>query len=215
VQSALSPHGDYSNPLQIDPLPNIDSHFIIAYNPLMTEIGRHVVVYGPACSGKTTVAESIAREINVPHIEIDAIYWLPGWEEKPLEEFRADLSAALSRSPDGWVCDGNYSRVRDLTLPQADTVVWLRPPFRVAFWRLLKRTIARCIDRKPLWGTNYESWRQSFLSRDSLLLYQITHWHRYDRKIIQDLVNIPHQASVIKLRSSREVEAFLASISPS
>ena len=108
----------------------------------MNEIGRRIVVYGAACSGKTTVAGSIAEKINVPHIEIDAIYWLPGWEEKPLEEFRADLSDALSQNPDGWVCDGNYSRVRDLTLPFADTVVWLRPPFRVAFWRLLKRTVA-------------------------------------------------------------------------
>ncbi len=183
-------------------------------NTVMTEIGRHVVICGPACSGKTTVAESIARKINLPHIEIDAIYWLPGWEEKPLEEFRADLSAALSRSLDGWVCDGNYSRVRDLTLPFADTVVWLRPPFRVAFWRLLKRTIARCIDRKPLWGTNYESWRQSFFSRDSLILYQITNWRRYDKKIIQDLENISHHAKVIRLHSSHEVEAFLASILP-
>lgn len=177
----------------------------------MTEIGRRIVIYGPTCSGKSTLARRIAQHLNIPCVELDAIFWKPDWVEKPLEEFRADVSAALIKYPDGWVCDGNYSRVRDLTLPQADTVVWLRPPFRLAFWRLLKRIIARCIDRKPLWGTNYESWRQSFFSRDSLILYQVTHWRRYDRKITHDLENIPHQASVIQLRSTREIDDFLAS----
>jgi adenylate kinase family enzyme len=179
----------------------------------MAEIGRYIVVYGPACSGKSTVARRLATAIDVPCIELDAIFWMPDWVEKPLDEFRADVSAALSRHPDGWVLDGNYSRVRDLILPFADTVIWLSPPFRVAFWRLLKRTVARCIDHKPLWGTNYESWRQSFFSRDSLILYQVINWRRYNKKIRQDLENIPHQASVIQLCSSREVETFLRSLS--
>ena len=129
--------------------------------------------------------------------------------ESPLDEFRADVSAALSKCSDGWVCDGNYSRARDLTLPLADTVIWLRPSFPVAFWRLLKRTIARASDGKLMWGTNRETWRGAFFSRDSLLLYQVTHWRYYDRKIIEDLKNIPHRATVIQLRSQKEVDAFL------
>ena len=132
--------------------------------------------------------------------------------ESPLGEFRAEVSAVLSRCADGWVCDGNYSRVRDLTLPVADTVVWLRPSFRVVFWRLLKRTIARCQDGKLMWGTNSETWRGAFFSPDSLLLYQITHWRRYDKHMIEDLKKIPHRAIVIQLRSQREVDAFLMAL---
>jgi len=41
---------------------------------------------------------------------------------------------------------------------------------------------------------------------------QVTHWRRYEKKIGKDLKEIPHQASVIRLRSSREIDAFLASI---
>ena len=178
----------------------------------MVKIGRRIVVYGPTGSGKTTVAAHLARRIGVPHVELDAIQWLPGWKEKPLEEFRTAVSALLNHHTDGWVFDGNYSQARDLILPLADTVVWLRPPFRVASWRLLKRTVTRSWKHEPLWGTNYESWRLSFLSRDSLLLYQMNHWRRHYERTRRALEDIPHQASVFELRSVRAIEEFLVSL---
>jgi adenylate kinase family enzyme len=177
----------------------------------MSAIGRRIIVCGPTCSGKSTLAKILSQRLYIKHVELDALYWKPDWKETPLEEFRADISAILEKNPDGWVIDGNYSETRDLTLPLADTVVWLHFPFRVAFWRLLKRTVSRCIDHKPLWGTNYESWRQAFFSRDSLILYQITHWRKYER-IGRNIQKIPHRATVIELCSSREVGAFLAGL---
>ena len=180
----------------------------------MVKTGRRIVVYGPTSSGKTTMARRIAQRIEVPQIELDAIFWTPNWVKKPLEEFRAEVSTILSSYTDGWVCDGNYSGVRDLVLPLADTVVWLRPPFRGAFWWLLKRTMIRLLNRELLWGTNQESWRQQFLSRDSLLLYQMTHWRRHQKRTRQALDEIPHRASVLELRSVRDIEEFLISLSP-
>lgn len=175
---------------------------------MVNSFGRRIVVYGPPGSGKTTLAEQISRRVGVPHIELDAINWKPGWVESSLEEFRVNVVAALEKCPDGWACDGNYSRVRDLILPHADTVVWLRPPFRVAFWRLVKRSLARSRDGKLLWGINRETWRQTFFSRQSLILYQVTHWRKYAR-IGDRLKEIPHQAQIVQLRSQKEVDDFL------
>jgi adenylate kinase family enzyme len=175
------------------------------------EIGRRVVVYGVACSGKSTLANRIAQSINVPHIELDALFWTTQWVGKPLEEFRSEVLTILDANPDGWVCDGNYSRVRDLILPLASTVVWLRPPFRIAFWRLLKRTITRCWNHELLWGNNRESWRLAFLHRDSLFLYLIRNWHRFHREVERALENTPHKALIIELYSAKEVNSFLAS----
>jgi len=170
------------------------------------------VVYGPTGSGKTTVAARIAECIGVPHIELDAIFWLPDWTKKSPEEFRAEVGALLDGYRDGWVCDGNYSALREFTLPQADAVVWLRLPFRVTFWRLLKRTVSRAWTREPLWGTNRESWRLSFLSRESLLLYAIRGRRRHLRGITQTLNEVSHKAEVYELRSAREAEDFLEKV---
>jgi len=178
----------------------------------MVNIGRRIVVYGSTGSGKTTVAARIARCLGVPHIELDAIHWLPGWVEKPLDEFRAELLALLDSHADGWVCDGNYSKVRDIVLPRADTVVWLRLPLWVIFWRLLKRTVSRAWNRESLWGTNYESWRLTFFNRDSLLLYALTAGRHAGDKAMRIHRAIPDGTTLYGLRSSGEVRAFLASL---
>ncbi|MFC1901147.1 AAA family ATPase [Chloroflexota bacterium] len=177
----------------------------------MSEIGCRIIICGPTCSGKSTMARQLAQRLDISHIELDALFWKPDWEETPRDEFLAGISAVLEKSPEGWVIDGNYSESRNLTLPLADTLIWLHLPFSVVFRRLLQRTVARCIDHKSLWGTNYETWRQSFFSRESLILYQVTHWRKYER-IGRNIQEIPHRATVIELCSPREVDAFLAGL---
>jgi adenylate kinase family enzyme len=175
----------------------------------MIDIGRHIVVYGPTGSGKTTVAADIARRLGVPHIELDAIFWLPDWKQKPLEQFRAEVESILNRYPDGWVFDGDNRRVRDLILPKVDTVVWLRLPLRATFWWLLKRTLHRILNRDMLWGTNRESWRQSFFSRDSLLLFSLTRGRHTGERAKSIRESIPAGTALYELRSTREVKAFI------
>ncbi len=175
-------------------------------------IGRRIAVYGQTGSGKSTLARELGHRLGLPVIELDALFHRPNWEPTPEDEFREKVLVALDKGADGWVCDGNYSMVREIVLPKADTVVRLRLPWRVSFWRLLKRTITRTWTKEPLWGINYESWRLTFLNRDSILLWGITHHRAHARNVERDLERIPHRASVIELRSTREVAAFLGSV---
>ena len=178
-------------------------------------LGRRIVIYGPTGSGKTTLARQIAERTGLPVVDLDTIFWLPNWTPNPVDQFRADLDSVLGGYPEGWVVAGNYSAIRDIVLPSVDTVVWLRPPFRVAFWRLFKRTVDRAWTKKPLWegNTNTESWRQSFFSRGSILLWSITNWKNHVKRTLRNLNEIEHHAQVIELRSGQEVRRFLASLS--
>jgi len=178
----------------------------------MIMVGRYVLVWGPASSGKTTLAKFIAQHIGVPHVELDAVFWQADWVENPAEEFRADVAAVLAKHPGGWVIDGNYGRIKDLVLPRADTVVWLRLPLRTVFGRVFRRTVGRIISREPLWGNNYETWGKAFFSRDSLLFYIVKNWRRHVRKTRQEIAAIPHHAEIIELRSPREVDNFIANL---
>ena len=184
---------------------------LILYNAAVSKSGRYFVIYGPVGSGKSTLAKQISQRIGVPHIELDDIFWLPGWVGKPADEFRADVTATLSKYANGWVCDGNYYELRPLFLPLADFVVWLCPPFRVAFWRLFKRTFSNCWSGKLLWGMNRDIWRQAFFSHKSILFYQVTHWRAYCR-MNKNLEEIPHRAIVIQLHSQKEADAFLSGL---
>ena len=176
-------------------------------------VGRRIAVYGPTGSGKSTVATTIGHRLGLPVIELDAIHWKPDWEPTPRDEFRSAVTEWLEAHPTEWVCVGNYlSPVGDLVLSQADTVVWLRLPFRLAFWRLLLRTLRRSFKRELLWGTNRESWRRTFLSRDSILLWCITSWRPHVHHVNAMLGEADHNASVVVLRSSKQVERFLADL---
>lgn len=115
---------------------------------------RRVSVVGISGAGKTTLARRLAAALEVPHVELDAIFHQPGWTKLPVEEFRACVGAELAA--DGWVVDGNYTAVRDLVWAAADTVVWFDRPRSTVMRRLIARTARRVITRQELWNGNRE-----------------------------------------------------------
>lgn len=173
--------------------------------------GRRLAFYGPTGCGKTSLGAEVARRLGLPHMDLDVAHWLPGWRGKPREQFRADVAEWLDARPGGWVCTGNYaSVVGDLVMARADTIVWLRLPFRIVFWRLLLRTLHRSFTWELMWGTNRETFRKGFLSRDSILLWCITHWRAHHRHVGAALAGHAGGAELVVLRSPRQVREWLS-----
>lgn len=139
-----------------------------------------VMVVGTSCSGKTTFARDLAGRLDVPHVELDAIHWLPGWQERETEEFKA-LITKETRS-DAWVTDGNYRAVHDILLKRATAIIWLNYPFPLTFWRAVKRTVHRALTGQKICGDNRESIRIAFFSRQSIILWVITSYRRRKRQ---------------------------------
>jgi len=174
--------------------------------------GRRILVWGPSGSGKTTLSRRIGAALGLPVVELDALFHKPDWQETPDDEFRAIIEERVREHGDGWVFDGNYRVGREVLLPLADRVVWLRPAFLPTYWRLARRTITRGLRGEELWNGNRESLRLAFLSRHSMLLWGITNWRPHVRKVRESLATIAHAAEVTELRSNREVEALLAGL---
>lgn len=172
--------------------------------------GRKIVVYGPSGSGKSTFARTLAGELGLPHIELDAIFHnRPDWNDATTEEFRAAVHERIAANPDGWVADGNYlSMVGDLLLDAADTAIWLRLPFRVVYPRLVHRTLRRAITREQLWGTNYERWRD-VLGPQSMLVWGIRMWRPTQRRTRAWLRDAPPGVRIVVLTTPGRVARFL------
>jgi adenylate kinase family enzyme len=170
---------------------------------------RRVHVVGTSGSGKSTVAAALARALGVPHVELDALHWLPGWQERPVDEFRAHLSAALATH--GWVVDGNYAaQSRDLVWAQVDTVVWLDLPRRTVMRQVVQRTARRWLRRERLWGSNRESLRKTLTSRDSVVWWAWSTHQRRRTEYSAALRSVPFR--VVHLRSRAEVDQWLAAV---
>ena len=171
---------------------------------------RRINVVGTSGSGKTTVGAALARRMDVPHVELDALAWLPGWVMVEPDELRARVIDAVAE--DAWVVDGNYSALRDLVWARADTVVWLDLPLRLVMWRIVRRTIGRAGRREVLWGTNRESLRMA-ISRDSVIWWALTTYRRRRREYPPLFAQHP-ELRVVRLRSDAETRRFLAGVGP-
>jgi adenylate kinase family enzyme len=175
-----------------------------------TKVGRRIAVVGTTGSGKTTLARAISRQLHIPHVELDALFWEADWvEAKPLV-FRERVTRALEG--DRWVVDGNYSVVRDVIWSRADTVVWLDLSLPVMLWRLTRRTLRRILFREVLWGNNRETWRGAFLGRDSLFWWQLTTYRRRRREYPAQLARPEYShLKSIRLRTPRAAQRWLRS----
>lgn len=149
-------------------------------SPTLTLPLRRVLVIGTTGSGKTTLAKQLAHKYQLHHVEADALRFLPNWQVRQPEEFRAIISENTP-AEGHWVIDGNYSVTRDITWPRAETVIWLDYPFHINLWRLSRRTFKRIWTKEDLWGTgNRETFRQQLQFNEDSLFYWLlkTYWKR-------------------------------------
>lgn len=174
---------------------------------------RRVSVVGNSGSGKTTVATAIARALEVPHLELDAVFHQPDWQPLEREAFLARVAQFIAG--DGWVVDGNYNAVRDLVWQRADTVVWMDLPRRQIMRQLTARTLRRMVMRTELWNGNTEPLRDLFRldPEQSILRWA---WTRHDTYAEQygpaqhDPAN--RHLKFVRLRSRAEAAQFVADL---
>ena len=172
-------------------------------------LARRINVIGTSSVGKTTTAAAIAALLRVPHVELDALHWEPGWREAAPDVLRARVRDAISG--DGWVVDGNYAMVRDLVWERVEAVVWLDLPLRTVLSRYVTRTIRRVARREELWSGNRESLSSHLFSRDSLLWWILTTYRRRRREYPPQLAARP-DILAIRLRSARAADRWLAEV---
>jgi adenylate kinase family enzyme len=172
-----------------------------------------VVVVGTSGCGKSTLAARLSERLDAPHIELDALYWGPGWTPRPEAEFRRRIAEAIAG--DRWIVDGNYGVARALVWPQATTVVWMNYNFVTVMRRVITRTIRRSLRREPLYSDNRESLGRAIGTRESIVWWALTTYARRRRNYGALRAERAYpQLRWIELRRPRDAEAWLASITP-
>ncbi|MFN8524182.1 MAG: adenylate kinase [Chloroflexota bacterium] len=173
---------------------------------------RRVVVVGTSSTGKSTLASTLARRLDVSFIELDALHWEPGWQPADREVFRARVQDATVG--DRWVVAGNYSAVRDLVWPRATLMIWLDYSLPRILWQLTRRTFARWWNQELLWGTNRERLWDHFLTRESLYWWVLSSYHRRKREY-SSLLMADSRGSfkMIRFGSPRETADWLSTAS--
>jgi adenylate kinase family enzyme len=167
---------------------------------------QRIVVLGTSGSGKSTLARQLGSRLSLPYFEMDSLHWNPSWKATPLPEFRHRVQQAVQQSR--WVTEGNYSVVRDLLLERADTLIWLDYSFGVVFSRLFSRSLRRIILQERVCNGNLETFAQTFLSRESVLLWAIQTYRRRRRQLSQ-LFAQRTDLKLVRFGHPRQTQAWL------
>jgi adenylate kinase family enzyme len=170
---------------------------------------RRIAIIGTTGSGKSALAERLAPLLDAELIELDALFWTPGWRPVLPELFRQRVEAATAG--ERWIIAGNYGQVRDLVWGRADTLVWLDFNLPVVLRRLTLRTVKRIVTRENLWNTdNRESLRVA-LGRQSIVRYALR-THRPNRTRFASDTADPRYAhlAVHRLESPRALDQWVA-----
>jgi adenylate kinase family enzyme len=170
-------------------------------------MNRVVVMATASCSGKTTLGRELARRLDAPFVELDALNHGPNWLQATPEELRRRVEPLIAGPR--WVVDGSYrSKLGDLVLERSDVVVWLDLPKRVWLPRLIRRTLRRALRRERLWNDNRETIWNGFFARDSLLRFAL---RTYPQRLRTYPVELGRY-NLVRLRSPREIRAWLEGV---
>jgi adenylate kinase family enzyme len=167
-----------------------------------------ISIVGLPGSGKTWLAEALAKKLGIPHVQIDR-FWFESdglnsykggtaeQKERVRIQVREKVLAALEAG--SWVSDGFYSRLQPDIAARADTIVFLDIPL----WRRLLNHARRIFisQRHP-----ELTWRHELTFFFDIVHRQFGHKPKLLACIEQ------HKGKVVRLRSRQEMDRYLREI---
>lgn len=184
---------------------HVDAQIDAGPPPLPQRGPRRILVAGSSGSGKTTLARRIGVALDIPHVELDALFHGPGWTRLP--DFEKQVRRLVAQP--AWVTEWHYSQARPLLARSADLLVWLDLPRAVVMRQVVARTVSRRLRRTQLWNGNVEGplWR-AVVRRDGIIRWA---WRTYHptRERVQALAAQRPDLPIVRLTSHARAAAWV------
>jgi len=147
-------------------------------------------IIGCSGSGKTYLANALAKKYNIPHFDLDDIQWDNNAEgygtKRPLEERNALLQEILNNNE--WVIEGVYYAWVQQSFDEADKIYVLDMPRYLYKSRIIIRSIKRKLGiqqgkRETLKSVyNLLKWTETFQNKNLKEIKTIL--DKYENKVI-------------------------------
>ncbi|MSS72032.1 MAG: DNA topology modulation protein [Candidatus Latescibacteria bacterium] len=98
---------------------------------------QKVLIIGSGGAGKSTLAVRLGELLGLPVIHLDTLYWKPGWEATPQDDWKRIIAEMVQR--ERWIMDGNYGGTLEERLKACDTVIFLAFSRLICLCRVFKR----------------------------------------------------------------------------
>jgi adenylate kinase family enzyme len=163
---------------------------------------RRIMVMGPSGSGKSTLARLLGERLGLPVVHLDRLYWMPGWTERPEDDFQTAVRKAAEG--DRWIIEGNYRRTIEPRLARADAIIFLDMPRHVYVPRVIIRQLRTYGRVRADMG---EGCPEQFDVR--FLKWVWDHEQKRRPEMVRQMIEHQQQLPVIWLSSRRAVRSLL------
>jgi len=152
-------------------------------------------------SGKTYLAKKLSKELNIPHYDLDDLYWKRKYTSKNSEENKKSNLEIILKNKE-WIIEGVYTDWVDQAVKQTDMLIWLDINKNISSWRILKRYFKGNNDNKNF--------------KDVLRLIKIARNHKKDdpesgyyqhKRMIEK-----HDVNLVYLTNKKEINKFLGDL---
>jgi hypothetical protein len=177
-----------------------------------------IAIIGSSGAGKTTLARSLHSILNIRVVHLDRVFWQPHWKKKP-KDTRGEIIEKIVKNPE-WIIEGTYLSLSEARLDAADTIIFLDVNPLICIHRIFKR-------HRLFWPLNrliikQQHDRVGFKRRDLpegsvdkltlLYILKVLFFPFLDRRTLINKFDNYGSKEIIYLRSTKEVEAFLAQV---
>src|SRR5476649_832584 len=107
----------------------------------LDQLGNRICIIGCSNSGKSTLADSLSKKLNIPAYHLDQYAHLENskWQRQSDEILIENHNNIIKQ--DAWIIDGNYSVCMAPRLDLATSVIWIDPSVYSSIVRYLFRSI--------------------------------------------------------------------------
>jgi CelD/BcsL family acetyltransferase involved in cellulose biosynthesis len=164
---------------------------------------KRIAVTGPAGAGKSRLAREIGRAYGIEVLHLDTLFWRPGWNPTPADEWEATQRRALAR--DAWVVDAQYDDMIPEWFAAADLVVVVDAAPLRCLWRIGRRRLRRED------GPHVPAGSERAPVHRGLATFARGRWH-YRRRVRPALVADADPSRVVVLRTGEDARRFAAAL---
>ena len=97
-----------------------------------------IQIIGYSGSGKSTLADRLGQISGIPVLHLDSTHFYGDWQERGVEE-QSEIVYTFMAANDGWIMDGNWSKVAPERFAQTDMTILLMLPRLTCYMSAYRR----------------------------------------------------------------------------
>lgn len=165
---------------------------------MLKDVNKISIIGGPG-TGKSTLANNLGRELNLPICHIDAIHHLENWKVR--DKVERDKIILEKVNEDKWVIDGTYKDTLEVRIRKSDLVIFLNYSKMARVRGVLSRYLKNKGKDKPEIPGCKEQMNWKFLK-------QVIKWEKGRKELINKTLEENKDRNIIIFNNRRKLNKW-------